>query len=41
MRFSYCLFISVLLLNLFSICKKSGGIPVGGGTKPAADTFIY
>src|SRR5579862_5746872 len=33
--------ISVLLLIGFSNCKKSGGTPVGGGTKPAADTFIF
>jgi arabinogalactan endo-1,4-beta-galactosidase len=33
--------ILVLLLLGFSNCKKSGGAPVGGGTKPAADTFIY
>ncbi len=30
-----------LLLAMFSSCKKSSNPPVGGGTKPAADTFIY
>src|SRR5215470_5501174 len=33
--------IFVTLLVGFSNCKKSGGTPAGGGTKPAADTFIY
>ena len=33
--------IFVPLLIGFSNCKKSGGTPGGGGTKPAADTFIF
>ena len=41
MRLNFCILTSVLLLALFSNCKKSGGTPVGGGTKPAADTFVF
>src|SRR5579859_3446554 len=41
MRFTTCIFSSVLLLTLFSNCKKSSSAPTGGGTKPAADTFIF
>ena len=33
--------IFVTLLVGFSNCKKSGGTTAGGGTKPAADTFIF
>src|SRR5258707_4432937 len=41
MRLYSCILTSVLLFILFSNCKKSGGTPSGGGTKPAADTFIF